>query len=225
METRYFIGVVLLLLGVGYLIEAIYAIPIVGTWWPLLVVLLGINQLARHPARPWWPLTIILIGVFIQLRILKLLPVNLWAAIGALLLIIIGIRLLLPHRKSAKMIRNRAAESTGSNLVNASVSFNERTLVSTAEQFQGGTTDVSFGSLVLDFSRANLSPEGADLALSVNFGSIKVRVPESWPLVISGSIAVGAIEVRARNAEIAVPGQAALRLACTGAFGGIEITN
>ncbi|HEY3417734.1 MAG TPA: LiaF domain-containing protein [Armatimonadota bacterium] len=232
MNARYLFGLILLLLGAGFIAEAIYAnvhpgesISIVGMWWPLLVILVGINLLIRQPSRPWGALFVLVLGILLLLRTLGIFPAYTWAMIGALVLIAVGIRLLLPQQRHTRAMHGRTTESTGSNLLNAAVSFGEKVVRDDAAQFQGGNADVSFGSLVVDLRHANLSAEGADLALSANFGSIKVKVPESWPLVVSGSLAFGAVEVRARNAEIAVAGQAALRLACSGAFSGIEITN
>ena len=111
------------------------------------------------------------------------------------------------------------------NQLNQSVAFSTTTIQVRSREFRGGRVSVSFGGAVVDLREANLAPEGAHLRLDVTFGSITVRVPVGWPVVVEGAPALGGTDVRLQNTEIAAPNGAVLRIGCSGAFGGIEIEN
>jgi ATP phosphoribosyltransferase regulatory subunit len=52
MRARYLLGLILLILGIGYLLEQLAFIKSFGAvlaiWWPLLIVLVGLNQLMEQ---------------------------------------------------------------------------------------------------------------------------------------------------------------------------------
>lgn len=109
--------------------------------------------------------------------------------------------------------------------VNQAVVFGRRSVSVDAQRFRGGRVSATFGTLEIDLRAANLAPEGAELALASNLGSIIVRVPVGWPVIMLGLPPTGGCAVRVQNTEIANRDGAALRIRCTGAFGKIEITN
>ena len=57
--------------------------------------------------------------------------------------------------------------------------------------FKGGKAEVVLGSLDLDLTGAGLAGDQAVLYLSVVLGSIVVRVPRDWQVVIDGSPILG----------------------------------
>ena len=231
MPWRYFWGLVLVFLGVGFIVREFTEWDFAGflaMWWPLLIVLFGLNMLARHPRRPFGALIIIAIGALLLAGRLAEMTAGLWALFGAALLVLIGLWLLLPRRYQqpapAREGEIPMATSAG-DTINASATFSGLRVRNESRQFRGGSVTAHFGGAEVDLRNASLSPEGAVLNLDVAFGGIELRIPESWPLLATGSPAFGGCEVKVRNAEIALPGQAALRVHCSGILGGVTITN
>ncbi len=229
MPTRYLSGLLLLLLGVGFLLDQFYGWHLVGTYWPALLILVGLNTLIRHPRHPWWPLVLMVLGVFALARTLDPshpVRMNPWAVIGAALLIGFGLRLLIPRRERAVTTRSGGATMVHHDeRITRSVAFGGAKIRSVSPAFRGGRVSATFGGVEIDLREANLAPEGADLVLDTSFSGIQLRVPVGWPLQVTGAPAFGACEVRVHNTEIAAPNGPALRIACGGAFGGVEITN
>ncbi len=226
MPGRFLVGVVLLVLGLGFLIDQFYpGLNLVGKYWPALLILWGLNDLVRNPRRLVWPLLLMVIGVLVLMRTLNQQFVNPWVVIAAALLIGIGLRLLLPRRERRMSWMGGPNVLRAEDRINQSVSFGGAKMRVTSQQFRGGRVTVAFGGAEIDLRDANLAPEGADLVLEATFGGIEVRIPEGWPVVVSGTPVFGACESHLRNSEFVTPGGAALRITCNGVFSGIELKN
>lgn len=230
MPTRYMMGLLLLLLGVGFLLDQFYGWHLVTQFWPALLILVGLNTLIRHPRHPWWPLLLMVLGVLSLMRTLHQTVLNPWAVIGAALLIGFGLRLLIPQRErratsSTAVAHGGVSMTLTDERIDRSVAFGGLQLRLTSQAFRGGRVSVAFGGADINLREANLAPEGAELVLDTTFGGIQLRVPVGWPIEVTGSPMPGSCEVRTTNTEIAIPGGAALRIRCGGAFGGVEITN
>lgn len=227
MSGRYFIGFILLILGIGYLLEQVGVIGSFGAllsiWWPVLVVLLGINMLIRHPVRPWGSLIVTLVGVFLVLSNLRLLPHNLWPLIGALLLIAIGVRLLVPRRKHRRDVPTVTTQER--EVLHEQLSFGALHYHNTSQHFQGGQVHVSFAEYELDLRGAQLAPGGADLDIDASFGGVQVRVPEQWPVVTMGNPSFGTCNTHVRRVGTGETTEPVLRIKCAVSFGSVEITN
>lgn len=225
MPTRYLIGLVLLLLGLGFLLDQFYpGLHLVERFWPALLILAGLNELLRSPRNPWWGLILLVVGVLILARTLAGFIVNPWIVIGAALLIGIGLRLLIPQRRTAPVRAGGETVVRSDDQLNQSVSFGGAKIRSISRSFRGGRVSVAFGGAEIDLREANLSPDGAELRLDAVFGGIELRVPVGWPVQVTGAPALGAAEVHIQNTELVVDG-AGLRVICSGVFSGIEIKN
>jgi predicted membrane protein len=227
MPTRYLLGVILLLLGVGFLLDQFYpGLNLVSRFWPALIILFGLNELVRHPRHPWWPLLLLVIGVLALMKTLDSgQEINPWIVIGAALLLGLGLRLLIPQRRRSVMVRGGATEVRAEDRLDQSISFSGAKFRVDSRAFRGGRVSVTFGGVEIDLREASLAPEGADLRLDATFGGIEVRVPVGWPVRVEGAPALGGCEVHLSNTEIATPGSAALRVTCSGLLSGIEIKN
>jgi len=227
MSTRYLLGVILLLLGVGFLLDQFYpGLRLVAQYWPALLILAGLNELIRQPRNPWWALTLLVVGVLVLYYTMgQKANLNAWVVIGAALLIGLGLRLLIPQRQRNVTARGGATVVRSDDELIQSVSFNEAKIHVNSRAFRGGRVSVTFGGAEIDLRDANLAPEGADLRLDVTFGNSIVRVPLGWPVQVAGVPAFGNCAVHVQNTEIAAPGNAALRVTCSGVFSGVEIKN
>lgn len=221
MPGRYIIGLLLVAGGVLAVLAYLGVLPpLLLTWWPAIIVILGLNALLRRPSRPWGALVVILAGVVLQLWTLRLLPANLWPLVLALALVLIGLRLQLPPRTRRMMVLAKSRDR-----VTDAVSFGSQQLRDDSQAFEGGRVSVSFGNYELDLRGAALVPDGADLELNISFGEIAVRVPEHWAVRVTGIPVFGSCTNRTRQAESPAPGSPVLRLKCSVSFGAVEITH
>jgi len=227
MPTRYMLGVILLLLGAALLVDTLYLpdYSFVARWWPALLVLWGLNGLARDIRRPFWSFLLLVVGILLLARYNGLLDVNEWLIVGAVLLIIFGLRVLVPRRERQSVVRGGETVVRSDDRLNQTVSFSGVKIRVDSQAFRGGRVSVTFGGVEIDLREVNLAPEGAELRLDATFGGIEMRVPVGWPVQVSGSPVLGGTEIHVQNTEIATPGSAALRVTCSGMFSGIEIKN
>jgi predicted membrane protein len=226
MPTRYLLGLILLLLGAGFLLDQFYpSLNLVSKYWPTLLILAGLNEVLRRPRNPWWALVLLVVGVLVLYKTLGGVSLNAYAVIGGALLIGLGLRLLIPQRPRSVRLKGGAAMVRSEDQLNQSVTFSGTKIRVNSQAFRGGRVSVTFGGAEIDLREANLAPDGADLRLEAAFGGIEVRVPVGWPVQVSGAPALGGCEVHIQNTEIATPGSAALRITCSGVFSGIEIKN
>jgi len=221
MAARYIIGFMLILLGIVYLLEQLAILPPVflAAWWPVLVILYGLNGLLRRPTRPWGSLIIILIGAVLQLWILHIL-LTFWPIVLALALILLGLRLLIPRRPRWSMPMTPVKDR-----IDDAINFESRQFRDESQQFQGGRLSASFSNYELDLRGATLVPGGADLDVTVSFGGIQVRVPESWSVVVIGTPVFGSCTNKTRRPAPGAAGEPVLRVKCDARFGSVEITN
>lgn len=94
-----------------------------------------------------------------------------------------------------------------------------------SSDFQGGKLESIFGSIDLNLRRAQISsPDGsATVEVSATFGSIELRVPETWRVVVHATGIFGSIEDKTIANK--APGFDGPTLFVTGAavFGSVEI--
>lgn len=227
MSTRNLIGLMLVILGVGYLVSETLGQPfgpIWSHWWPVLLVLIGLNQLFRHPDRPWGAIAFTVFSIVLLAWTLQFLPENFWKYIGAILLVLFGIWILLPRRERVTTSGTTATVKAGDRIDEA-VIFGAVHLRSESPQFRGGAVSTTAGAVEIDLRNAQLAGEGAVLDLSVFAGAITVKVPVSWPIIMSGAPLLSGCQNRTSNPTIAVSGLPVLRIRCAGLLGGIEVRN
>lgn len=236
MSGRILVGIILLVLGIGYLLDLLGVLTPYGisfselaqNWWPVIVIVIGLNRLVRRPDRPWWPLFVTTIGILLLLdRLLPEFEGRFWPAAGAVVLLFIGVRMLLPRRswhvachshRPATAVLEQSDEDT----VRIAASFSGIESRNTSPQFRGGVVEASFGSVKLDLRGAVLAPDGGTLELRASFGGIEVLVPESWALTINTQPTLGGVENKTKNPKEGTP---VLTMTCQASFGGIEIKN
>lgn len=98
----------------------------------------------------------------------------------------------------------------------------ERTI--TDQAYESGKAETVFGSIELDFLSANIAGDSAVLQVAVVFGSLEVRVPTSWNVVLETTAVFGSAENKTRAP---LPTQPPKTLVIRGdvVFGSIEVKN
>ena len=192
---RILAGLVLVALGVLFLVDqlsdAVDAGPVIGDWWPSILVAIGVLQFVHSPRSYFASSVLVLLGLLLLAGNLGVTEgVDLGAA-WPVLLIVLGLRLLYrgaASRAAAVGIRGGPESAT----MDALVLFSERDL-SAGQGFRGGWVTALFGGATVDLREAELAEEGARLTVSAVLGGVDVLVPESWQVRLSAFPILGGV--------------------------------
>ena len=220
---RVFFAVVLIGLGVLFLLDQagqLNAGNVLGRWWPTLIILLGLLQLASNPRGYLGAGVLIAIGAVLLVGELKLLPFSVWDLVWPLLVIGLGAWLLLGRSVSAFQTDRRAEPS---DWVNSFIAFGGRDIVSSSAQFRGGSVTALFGGSKVDLRQAALASDGATLSATVAFGGIDVVVPEDWSVEMRGAPLFGGFGDKRSHAVPPTAGKPTLTISGVALFGGIDL--
>ncbi len=218
MRSQIGFGIWLVALGVLLLLgqlDVIDAGEVIGQWWPLIIIAVGVMQLAERPRAPTGPLIVITVGALLLGTRLDVLPDRVWRYMWPVGLILVGLTLVLRRGLGT------GAGSDPAEVVSTSAFFSGSAVISTAARLRGGSATAAFGGVTLDLRQAHLDPAGATLNVSALCGGVEVLVPRGWRIVTSGTPIFGGLE---NNADAAPAADApTLRVDATVLFGGIEV--
>ena len=220
-QGRIFWGILLVVLGVLFLLDQMDKLDfgdLVGRYWPVIFILIGISILLSNNFKNVGSgVFFILFGAFfllIRLRIFDRAGQYIWP------LAIIGVGLWILFRPSFHPDKKKIPEMAADDL-NISQVFSGSARKIESQSFRGGSAEVVFGSAEIDFRGARLAGGQATLALSAVFGSIELKVPRDWDVVLEGTPVLGSIE--SRRAAPDVPKTQTLHIKGSAVFGSIEV--
>ena len=212
------VGIVLITLGALFLLDqagSIDAGDLIGDWWPLVIIVIGLVQLAERPRSPVGPLIVMAFGGILLLTQLDLVSADVWNYAWPILLVVVGVVILL------RLPGRNVPAGAGEDVVRASAVFGSNEVVVTSQRLQGGSASALFGGVELDLRQAALDPAGATIAASAIFGSIEMVVPRGWRVEVNGTPIFGGLS---RKLDPAVPGEGpTLTVDATVIFGGVEV--
>jgi predicted membrane protein len=191
MSGRVIVGVILLVLGVGFLAQVFTDYDFgsfLADWWPLILVFVGGIQLITRSAPAVTSVILLVVGVVLLLWQLLDINVDLWALIVALVLIIIGASLIVPR------LFDRGAGVSTEDRLSYFTAFGGREERVQSQSFEGGSITSMFGGTELDLRGARLAQAGASLDVVSLFGGVELAVPPSWTVVITGTPLFGGWE-------------------------------
>jgi predicted membrane protein len=215
----------LLAIGIGILLLLDHAgfIHIGNVWsfWPVILIIFGINGMFCSGSKcqsgnvvasglmAFWGL--MLLGM--NFGYLK------WGQVWPLALIVFGVLMIWQTMRA----KQTGFELTSGALHPQSVfSSIEKTI--TDQDFKEGAASAVFGSVELDFIQANMAGETAVVQANAVFGSIEIRVPITWNVVVEAGAIFGACENRTRAPQpTANPKTLIIRGGVI--FGAIEVKN
>lgn len=219
MQGRLLVGLVLVAVGVGLALDAADQIEfgrLVGTYWPLLLVVLGAVQLIDGGGRRAGPFVLMLVGAALLAYNLGVVRREWVQYLGPALLILLGLIFLAPSgpRKAA------ASQAKGRFRRIAFLGGFDERLHGT---FEGGEVTALFGGGTLDLREASLRPGGARLEASATMGSVEIVVPPTWQVELDATPILGGVENKtSRPAASDAP---VLRIRAVAVMGGVEIKN
>lgn len=215
-HTKWFVGGALIIVGIGFLLERFVTGftfgRIIGMFWPLIFVFVGVSSLIRSPRNPLFGLIFTALGAGFLLQ--EFTNINIWQ-FWPLFLIVIGFSIL-----TGKTNNMNTTVSSEDSLHDSIVFWGIDKKVS-SEKFTGGSVNVVFGGAEIDLRDAKIAPEGATLEVNAVFGGIEIHVPKDMNVKSSGAGIFGGFENKAghnQNTQGAV-----LHITGSAIFGGIEI--
>ena len=218
-RSQFIIASVLIVLGVIFLMGNLDIIDVdigdlIATWWPLILISLGVAGIFQARATPIGSIFLVVIGVVFLLITLDVAGFDiLWPVviIGA------GLWILFQNRVS----RRFTAAEVDQDSVNVSALFSGSEQRITAQSFQGGNVSATFGGVELDLRAARLA-ESPVLNVNVLMGGVELHIPDEWLVNVNGSPIFGAIEC-SRPQPAATDGAPTLTINASVAFGGLDI--
>ncbi len=189
------------------------------SYWPLLLMVVGISHLVRPPGsrRIVGGLIWIVLGATILLSNLGIISFDIWD-LWPVLLVFLGFSLITkPFRRRQISID----EAGGVFDVTAILGGVNRRI--SAENFQGGDAMAFLGGCEIDLRDSSSEGEPAEIHAVAFWGGVEIRVPQDWEVQVRGTAILGAFEDKTRAAEGS--GRKVLVVSGLALMGSVEIAN
>lgn len=229
MQGRTLIAILIILFGLGMLLDQTNAINF-WDWWPMFIVAAGVISISQ-PNRPmFFGISAILIGVVLQMSQFGWLPGGFWGTIWPIIIILIGVSLL--HApKAMRRTKNhsrshKSGETELSDEMNMTAFFTGINQRVQSEDFIGGSISVMFGGAEVDLREVKvLTKKPIAIDLSAMFGGIEIFVPNDWKIKISGTPIFGGMDDKTRQIFEPDGKHPIVYINYHVMFGGVEIKN
>lgn len=222
MKMRNIIGLILILLGIGYLFNAfgwldVNIFRVIHLWYPLLIIFFGFHLLTKKKVVVGG--IIILFGIILQLNKIDVIDVNVWQLFIPFALIGFGANLIFSKKEKNRRIADDYNVEKNFEVNNVFSSDYKNINSNSVER---GEVFSLFGSTVINMSQATIAESGCNLELDAIFGSVTLELPEDCKLTIKGTPIFGKIDDRSRLNSISTR---RVIIDCSCVFGNIEIIN
>lgn len=221
---RVLLASVVIAVGTLYLLDAggmLDAGAAIDDWWPLLLVAVGVFQIAEHSHGGTEPVLWIAAGAVLLAFTTDLLGHDAWRWVWPAALVAGGLYIL---ARWAGLGRGSRPD-TAARIVTASGIVGGHHLTSTAPAFEGASLTAVLGGVDLDLRRAGLAPGGATVTATAILGGVEILVPRDWHVAVGGTPLLGGID-DAREPQDPPPQDApVLRVDALAVMGGVEIRN
>lgn len=204
----------------------LFDLPLLRTFWPLALVLLGLGHLVAPRHRGSWlvGLVLVAVGSVMTAHNLELLNFRLrdwWPVLIIAAGLSILMRGLFPQHHAERGAATPSTLQHGER-VRIDASFSAVNQQNDSRAFKGGRIDARFAGVELDLRQAAMDGPEAVLEVSARFSGIELRVPRDWQVVVDIAPTLGGVEDKTMP-----PANPSQRLVLRGdaVFGGVEIKN
>lgn len=236
MSSRNIIGLLLILLGVGFLLDRFDIIPFTDVfhdWWAIIFVIMGVVQIINRPNKLTGGLFLVALGGLIIAD--RLYDIDFWSTALPLALIIWGIGFLIREKNGDSgniQVKHNFVIGGKSNptdlddeVIDISAVFSGSSHRINSQKFRGGKVNSTFGGVELDLRNSSMASNEASLDVDVTFGGIEIKVPQSWHVIVQGTPIFGGVENDTIQRAIGAEQSSTLTIRSTVLFGGLEIKN
>ncbi len=212
------IGLVIALLGILFLFDHFNILnfgSIIGTWWPLILLLVGFLKFTGDERNGG--MVLLVLGCVFLLANLNVLHWHDILGLWPVILIIVGLSMAFGGRRYF----GHTDLEVAADQFDVKVVFGGAERRITSQGLKGGEIMALFGGAEVDLRDASPARD-CRIRINVMFGGAEVRVPSEWRIIITGTPILGGIEDKTRQAGDQGP---VVRIHCSAMFGGIEIRN
>jgi len=215
------VGGFLILLGAGFFLNQYFDInfgQIVGTFWPVTILICGIYIIARAKSQLFLGAGIFLIGLATLVDQLFDLPFQVWS-FWPLILVFIGVRILFGKNMDAKGPNGALSES---NTFESTAIFWGDSRRIKSDNFRFGKVTVMFGGSELDLRDIKTTDEAASIDIVVMFGGVDIKVNENTLIISDGIGIFGGFSEKTIKPEKPT---GTIRIKGVAMFGGVNVKN
>ncbi len=220
-QHRMTIGIILIAIGALLFFDQMNIFrfgDIIGTWWPMILVAIGILQL--NSGNKASASILLILGVFFQLNQLDILGWNIWNLIWPLLIVLAGFYLI----KGSSNAENKMVKSgENGDTINVLALFSGNTSKVSSQLFAGGQITAIFGGADVDLSQASTKLPEVNLTITALFGGADLVIGDGWRVEVHGTPLFGGIDEKRRTELIISEEKPLLKINATVLFGGIDI--
>lgn len=227
LKSKIVLGSIFIIVGIGLLLQQMgfwNFSQIISTWWPLIIIAIGVGNLSADSNSKTLGIILILLGLLFQIRELNIITHSITRYFWPLVIIVIGISMLLP-RNSEKFHNKSNGKETNEDLIDHVTLFSGVKTRNISKNFRGGSLTAIFGGIDIDLTNANLSNDDARIDVTVAFGGIDIKVPPDWRVVIKGIPIFGGWSNKTNSSSYVNQEGPVLTISCFVIFGGIDIKN
>lgn len=185
--------------------------------WPVIMIVIGVSGLLQPGGKGKIVGSgmLTLIGTLLLLVKLDYLT---WNRAWPVAILGLGILMVIEALRPATYVASRDLDAYAHSVFSAV----EKNIV--ARDFKEASADAVFGSVELDFTHADMASDKAYLNVNAVFGSIEVRTPSDWAVLVEANAVFGSCENKARPP---LPSATPKTLIIRGdaVFGSIEVKN
>lgn len=233
-------ALVLIAVGTILFLDNLGLVPFanIRAYWPMAIAALGAAHLSRtrSACAMVWPWTMIAAGVLLTLGNLGILRVTI-GSLWPIFLIAAGASMLFKRtrwvrpswvRPSPRFFDPGQRGRAGFRNLDENAVFSSINRRIDSANFERADLNCFFGELKVDLRGATISSPAREAVVETNvaFGAIKLRVPETWKVVVHGSAVFGAYEDKTFPPR---PGPGidppTLTIRGNAAFGAVEVEN
>lgn len=192
MSGRIIVGAIFIGLGFGVLLDQLDVIhfsQIISTWWPLILVIIGIVQLfSRTNSSVISGLIFIAVGIMFLLH--TLFEMNVMKFMFPFIFIVVGLSIIFSKRAEKRQDISKRRETFAL--------FAETNAVNNANPFTDSSVGAIFGSAKIDLREATFADASAEIETTAIFGNVTIMVPSHVRVEFTGVPILGSFEDKTR---------------------------
>jgi len=222
MNQRRWMGLVFVIIGGFILLGNLGVLEnfwgLVGTYWPVLLILAGAYNIISNPAGKAGGIIVLTAGSLLLINNMDQVQVFSRVSFWPIILILVGLWFIFRGGKEPNVV-----EKDSVNLV-ALFSGNSSRVVT--NDFKGGSSVSLFGGTEVDLRDSRISGSEAKFDVFAMFGGADIYVPENWRVIAKGLPLFGGMDDKtAPKEEGSGENEGALVINYLALFGGVEVKN